>query len=421
MRYVFIYPSAKIGGAQLLFARIAEALIKVGKDILIVEQSRGFIHSYLQEKKLCFDVFKVSETDKFHAEEKDILVLSLSYVFLYRQFIVPHKNSRLVFWDLHPFALVESTALSKIHKEFPKSWLSIISKYIEKDFINKINTYISLANNHKALYFMCLDNYLANKTLFNLKIEPIFLPIPIVHNEVIRKIEKVNDAANPKLIKIGWISRMDPDKLAILELLINDVVQFNSLNSLCRIQLHAIGDGFTFEKISEQKIKIGDSLVLPGMLYGGELNNYLQDNIDVGFSMGTSALEFGSRKIATVLVPSTTCSKLFRKEQRRYKWLHDSLGFNLAVESIHLDFDIMDFETIINEFLVGDITLSEKSYEYVNQNHSFDIVFNRFLQFTEESTLTYSKLIESGVYNFSYFHRILLNIKKGFKTLTDEK
>jgi hypothetical protein len=60
IRYVFFYPSTNIGGAQLLFARIAERLIKDDIEILIIEHEKSFITKYLSDRDLIFSICKTN-------------------------------------------------------------------------------------------------------------------------------------------------------------------------------------------------------------------------------------------------------------------------------------------------------------------------------------------------------------------------
>ena len=320
VRYVFCYSSSTIGGTQLLFARIAEALIKDGIRVLIVEQNRSFINNYLNERKLEFEAVRVSESNHFTTTAGDLLVLSLSDIFLFRQFIDAEPEARLVFWDLHPFALIETSAFSKIYKAFPDSWLSSLARLVEKRFRNKINIFITEASNKKSLYFMCLRNFITNKEFFGLNFTPTYLPIPIHVNENknlnAKGLINSSKTLKPHTLNIAWISRMDAGKLKVLGLLLEDVMKFNAMHDDVKILIHAIGIESTFKRVRNTKGRFGDVLRLPGILWGVDLDSYVAKNIDIGFSSGTAALEFASRRIPTVLVPSYTWYKLFKKEGR---------------------------------------------------------------------------------------------------------
>lgn len=421
VRYVFYYPAYTIGGAQLLFARIAEALIKKGHSVLIVEHDRSFIHGYLNEQRLKFEVVRVSEASRFSATADDLLILSLSYVFLFRQFIDAAPETRFIFWDLHPFALVETTVLSIIHKLFPNSCLSLLACFFEKRFLTKINLFITEAGKQNSLYFLCLRNFLTNKDLFKLDLEPTYLPIPIPINNNTNTDAKVDgnpDAPlKPEVINIGWISRMDSDKLKILKLLLEDVIQFNILSDHIKVLIHLIGDENKARHFFGGKYVNGDFLRLPGELFGNDLNDYIAKNIDLGFSMGTASLEFASRRIPTALVPSTTCYGLFRKVKRRYLWLFDSYGYDVAVEDFHLEKNAQKFETIIDSFLNEGNNLAKKSYAYVVQNHSFNNVFMKFKSLTDGSTITMRDLNRIGLYNHSSLQTLFFGLKRVFKEL----
>ncbi|MRR15277.1 MAG: glycosyltransferase family 1 protein [Deltaproteobacteria bacterium] len=422
VRYVFYYPSSGIGGAQLLFGRIAEALINDGRRVLIVEENNSYISKYLGERKLEFDVVKVPESNHFSTTADDILVLPLSYVFLFRQFVDAAPETRLVFWDLHPHNLIETTAFSKIYKEFPGGRLSSAARLIERRHLHKINVFAAEASSKQALYFMCLRNFSENKEFFKLGFDPIYLPIPIhvmeTNNLSAKDFTTSERPLKHGVIHVGWISRMDVDKLRILALLIEDAIQFNKIHDDFKVLIHAIGDEKACNRALNKKNQLGDVLRLPGVLLGADLDAYLAENIDVGFSMGTAALEFASRQVPTVLVPNTDWHKLFEKDRRRYFWLFDSHGYDVAVENFHLESKARDFEAIISHFLRVEDDLGMKSYNYIMQNHSFNKVFKRFKELTNESALVMADLDNIGLYDSDNLQSFLLALKRFYKEMT---
>ncbi len=380
IRFVFYYPDPSIGGAQLLFARIAEALIKDGYRVLIVEHDHCFIHNYLLSQQLKFEWVLVSEKKHFATNENDILILSLSFVFIVQQFIDVEPRTRIILWDLHTYALIESTAFSIIHKKFPDSFLSSLMLFAEKGFLRKMNVFVTEASKRHSLYFMCLQNFLTNQRYFNLDFEPTYLPLPIdvdVTSKINNNLKKKKITIN-KTLNIGWIGRMDADKTPILKLLVADVINFNIKHDDIKIFIHAIGDENVCGKLFNAKSGIGDVLKLPGVLFGETLDIYLRKNIDVGFSMGTAALEFASRKIPTVLVPSTIWYKLFKKNRLRYFWLFDSSGYDLGVENYHLENKCQDFESIVSAYFRNKLDYSNNSYNYVINNHELNQVYKQF-------------------------------------------
>ena len=419
---VFFYPSKNIGGAQLLFARIAELLILDSYKVVLLDLGNNFIYNYLTERNLNFDFKLVSLIEKYASKKDDIIILSLSDIWYFKNFITPNSETKFVFWDLHPFALVEATALSKIHKEYNNNWLIKISKFLEANHIKKIRNFFIIANHNHGIYFMCLRNFKTNQKLFSLDFEPNYLPIPIKINS-----EKKNFIDNPhfvdcninnRILNIGWISRLEVDKVKILELLLNDIIRFNKEHSDIQISIHVIGEGPQIQRLNRYKNVLGKNLIITGLLYGEALNTYLLTKIDIGFSMGTSALEFASRNIPTVLVPSTTWKKLFSVRDQKYLWIFDSYGFDVAVEDFHLFANIKTLNQVIKEFTDDtNKEFSSKSLNHVLNNHSLVNIFNQFKLILNKTTFSFGEIEKIGIYNYNFLQRKLNLFKKVSKKI----
>ncbi len=74
--------------------------------------------------------------------------------------------------------------------------------------------------------------------------------------------------------------------------------------------------------------------------------NYMLEHVDVGFPMGTSALEFSIRGIPSVLT-SAGLPQDDLKQVRAYRWLFDSEGFDITAEEVSMAPSLRTFEEII--------------------------------------------------------------------------
>lgn len=417
--------SKNIGGAQLLFARMAEFLVNNGEKVHIIDVNDSFIVNYLTTKQLEFRFTLASQIDKTKLSDNDLLVLSLSYLSHFRNFIEPDENCKIVFWDLHPYALIESTAFSIVYKKMGNSSISQLAAYFERGFIKKMKKFISYGTSNNSVYFMCKHNFDLNNNLFNLNIEPIFLPIPIpipISNNFVNA-KPLNEQIDEELITINlcWLSRIDEDKLPILLLLLEDIIDFNLKSEKFKIQLHIIGNGNAFVALGVKIKELNIAVKLPGVLFGEELDLYLNKFVELGISMGTSALEFGIRKIPTVLVSSTTAYNFFKNRNKRYIWLPESSGYDLAIDQSYIRSECCKLSGIIDNYLQNNIQLANSCHQYVKRNHSLNEVFSRFLYLTSQSSLTYSKLNNSEIFKLSLLQSIFFKLKEFLKTIIDGK
>lgn len=409
-QYVFFYPSIRIGGAQLLFSRLAEGLINAGYKVVILEfKEKSFIHQYIEERNLLFDFTVVSENEKYGMSENELCVLSLSDFWDFRTYVTPKKQTRFVFWDLHPNALVNSLIFSKIYKMSSSSFLSTCCKLLEKGTIRTIREFIEKGTRRSAVYFMCRRNLLFNENLFDFYIKPLFLPIPISENyRLINYGQSICERKNE--INVSWLGRIDADKIRSLEFLIEDVKIFNRISDY-KIRLHIIGDGPLLKQIDAD-----ENLIITGKLFGEALDKYL-NSIDVGFAMGTSALEFAIRKIPTVLLPSPTQSAFFSKIKKRYIWLFDSDGFDLAVDKSYNETrKTRFFYDIIRDYYNSDYAkLSLKTFDYAHTNHSFETIIKSFMRYSINSQFTYNDIEKLHKITQKPYYKGLRFIKEGLR------
>ncbi|MGF7231484.1 hypothetical protein, partial [Arachidicoccus sp.] len=316
------------------------------------------------------------------------------------------------------YAVLELTAFSYFYKSIMLEKISRIFEVFEFQHFKKINSFLSIGHENFGIYFMSLRNFLTNKKLFNLKFEPNYLPIPIFVNADYlnnqRKIEFTNRTL--KTINVCWISRLDKDKIKILILVLNDVLTYNR-DAENKIVLHVIGNGEDLSKLEGFKERLGRNLIMPGVIQGRSLSDYLQkENIDFGISMGTSALEFSSRRIPVLLAPSTTEYSFFKNRQKKYLWLFDCFGFDLAVERFHVSNKLYSIDEV-NESMERIHEFGRRCFDYTVQNHDFESIYDKFKVGVFRSTFTYTNFLSSGLLKAGRFQRILFSVKRLFKRI----
>ncbi len=413
IRYVFFYPSEVIGGAELLFLRLAQYLVQKSYSILIVDQEKpSYISRNLDRNIKNIDFFNAGNHSKCYLNESDTLIIAMSYIDIFREAIIPNDKTKIIIWDLHPYNLIEQLSFSKMYKY--SQLVSKPLKYLEYSSIRKIRNLIEVGTNSSALFFMCSYNYEFNNIFFKPKISPIYLPIFIPEIRIQNSIDKLEKVCN-EIINIAWISRLDSDKINVLYLLIDDVINFNKKSNL-RVKLHIIGDGNML--VSLKKSTHTDMICFTGRLIDNELTDYLK-SINIGFAMGTSVLEFAARKIPSVVVPTTTEVDVFSKVTKRYCWLYDTIGYDVATSKKYIEQNITkSFETIIIEFIkdtFGDI--QDKCFKYQINSHSISSVANRLIDLSIKSDLTYKKLKTTKIYQHSYYQAFLRGLKRDVKKL----
>lgn len=409
----FFYPAENIGGAQILFSRIAEYLSVHNFDITVFDFGNSFISEYLDQNNIRYThtVIKKGGAVKTEVSENYTFIVTPSYLFLLDQYFSFHHSTKFLFWELHPNNIIEHTLFSYFYKRLYPSALSKPMKIIESNRISKLRNLLEIAHAKDGFYFMCFRNYITNSDFFKLNIQPNYLPVPQhIEQAKVKRTLNITHSLN-----IGWLSRLDSDKINILNLLIKDLDKYSKNNNMSNITLHIIGTGNSSHKIRKTK---NITLVLTGKLSGDDLTDYLYNNIDLAFSMGISALEFGSRTIPTLLVPSPTLYSFYKYLPKKYLWLHDVKGFDVATEKFHKEV-VLDLNDIFSDIeALGLSYLGKLSYNYVSKNHSIDSVGSNVIKRLSDSDFVYHDIIESKVYSPSLIETFFLYIKQTIKVCT---
>ena len=120
MRIVFFYPSKILGGAELLFYRVAKELNASGRTVAYVDYSDGFVANRLKEDGLGIEVIKYDNTSINEFTAEDVLILPANFARVISNLYVSSTKCRLIFWVIHPENLVPKLPIkNKSHR--PKS------------------------------------------------------------------------------------------------------------------------------------------------------------------------------------------------------------------------------------------------------------------------------------------------------------
>lgn len=417
MRLVIFYPSAGIGGAQLLFSRISESLAKSGFEIVVVDFGNGYISGYLASKKLPFVHIALQKGERFVCDSDDMLLLSLSMVFSFELYLHPHLKTRIAFWDLHPYNLIENTAFSFFYKRYPLGGLSRILKIIESSSLSKMGLLIDCLTQKSALYFMCRKNYLSNKEFFGCSASPNYLPIPMpdigaISAEIDKRPELFSHQSLPfkstsSVLNVGWISRLDADKVPILNLLLSDICEFASSQRI-KVVVHVIGEGSASRDIFSNSHA---ELHMVGRLEQVDLSVYVKNYIDIGFSMGTSVLEFAAREKPAVMVPGPTMHNYFKNRSARYVWLYDAKEFDVAVEEYYERALTNSFEEIFAAYSLDAQKIAKNSKAYVMRTHNLCNVTEALRKNMDEASFKYEDYKNNRAFSRGWFGSNLNSIK----------
>lgn len=412
-RVCFFYPTKSVGGAQYLFARMAEYLIdNTPYDIILIDYKDGFIRNKLAGKDYRFIEYR--DENIITIQEPLLLVLPLSFLSLIKKYFVLSKTTRLFFWDLHPYNLVEQMALSGFYKQLSPMTAHRICTVVEHSRCKRLAHFVAKSSASHGLAFMAERNRYYNQQLLGFSTQVKYLPIPVETLNQGKRQGVIKKYETGSTIHVGWLSRLDSWKVSVLFRVFDDIKAYENEHGPGNIHIHVIGDGPEHDRVQAECVENNASMA--GRLEGDSLTEYMLSNLHVGFAMGTSALEFAVRGIPTVLTP-IGLSSANRQQDRIYRWLFDSHEFDVTSEEMKNPESLHSFSQVIQS--IQEATpeyLGEKCNTYTIENHDVDKVGALLVEYLSHCNLTYGDVHQLGIYQLSLAEHILFGLKGLFKS-----
>lgn len=207
------------------------------------------------------------------------------------------------------------------------------------------------------------------------------VPVPMKKKFTVRKFSK------NKPIHIGYIGRAVDWKIFPLVHFVHDMKRIGVSFKLSVFT----NDSLPFEKALDGFYETNVKYIVGKS--GFELEGLLLD-IDLGFSMGTAALDFARNSIPTILADFGY--KKFPLEYK-YRWLFNSDRGNLGNDVFSKFYDPkngQDLSEIFEQLSSSYEYMAERCFLYVKKHHSIESVSSVFLDNIKNTTLTPKLLIK---------------------------
>lgn len=348
----FLYPSKRVGGAQLLFVRLAIELSKFSDVIVNVVDYKG---GYLESSLLNHSKINILH---YHdgcvvINEETIVVTPLTNLSDLTYLVKGDFGSiKFLFWAIHSSG-IDYLINANLRKLFLKP--------------NKLETYLKDISDMGNLVYMDEANYLAIKK-FNPNCGlPTYMPIPVDNFDIL-PIQKSN---SNDVINLAWLGRISYDKVYSIIKIVDEIKNYVGKY---KIVFHIIGNGEKYSLLEKYLKTSGISYVLVGALEGIQIFNYVKTHIQIGVAMGTSSLELASFKLPIFLIDYGV-SKF--PQNIKYNWMFETINFNLGSRIDSNETRNHKFSEIIAQFK-SDFSLGDKCYDYVLANHGIDNVALKF-------------------------------------------
>lgn len=387
----FLYPSMRVGGAQLLFIRLAIELSKYD-DLLVnvVDYPCGYLESQLKS----YDRITILPyiNGSVAIGDETVLVTPLSnFADLTHLVEGNFANIKVLLWCIHP------SNLDFVFNGNARKW-----------FRNKkkLKSFIEMLSDAGNIVYMDEANFLAVNELVPINKKPEYLQIPMEIKDYIS-----TDKSVSKKLNIAWLGRISYDKVYSIIKIIDEI---KLLADWDKVVFHVIGVGEKFNLLESYLKESGIDYILKGTLEGDDLSKYMLEKIDLGVAMGTSCMEFAARKIPVFIIDFS--EEEFPKNVK-YNWLFETQNYTLGSHINSVTNRNHVFFELINEYK-KDNTLGQKCYQYVVDNHDIKVVALKLIERCENLKYielpqfnTIQKMLNPSLYIFfCYLYRKGKNI-----------
>ncbi len=382
-----------MGGIVTLFSRLSRYLSTNPEyKIYYIDYPDGVARGLLENENVTFiDYYSNTQTKiEFNTT---IIMYFLDIVGLQNKLDTLEDNKFLL-WFLHPhaalFALPVGSLMSpSLYTELPIDKITSLVEVLYGNKRQEIKEIVEALDEQHALAFMDSINLIYQQKVFEADIQTQnYLPLGIDLPENSLPVSLLNQ----KQINIGWLGRLTTDKIYALMNVINQATEY-SLKTNEKITIHIIGEGEQKSCIEKMQISSGIEIKFTGTLINNELKNYLTNNLDVVFAMGTSCLETAVLGLPTILLDFS-----HYPQNSNFRWLFESSDYCLGCEANetilacnHTFADII--ETIYKQNKKN--TTGRQCLEYAVQNHSI----------TNTATLLTQSINQIGT-NWKYINNV---------------
>ncbi len=384
---VFFFPYYDVSGVPVLFLRFAEALSERNHQVSIVDFKNGYMHSHIKNnKKIEFIPFK-KNAPLLLPKDSTIILQSILPQTLPKNLLFD-KSNKIIFWTLYQANFVPTIIPMDRIRNFQYShprFFRFFKKTILKRYINSLSEMINNMHAKGGLFFMSYDVFYFTSKFIDLNFDnPKLMPVCIDSSS---KVVRYNTIKENMTINILWIGRLGDFKIHILNYLIKSLNKSKFLEEY-KINLSIIGSGSYWIK-KPSKINKNFSIIQHKNIGHNQVEVYLLQT-DICASMGTSAIES-----ARYGIPTIGLDFYYSKIDFNYifKWIFKKNRYDLGSLIDSKDYEDIKHNKIderINEVIENYSEISEKTFQYFNENHDINNFISTFEKEVNNSSFYYT-------------------------------
>ena len=407
MNITFFYPSIELGGAELLFARMAIFLSTKGHEITVIDSNKKIMFNLCEGYNL---LRKTIDSDERILVENTHLVVFANNTFNLNDYLDIAQNVSFLFWNVHPLNVI---LIPPLISGFLLKNEGVRLKWFNSFFFwviyKKRREFIKKAIEKRAFFIMdgeCCNAISNHYSLALDKNENVFLPVPITLANNKTTISEINKNT---IINIFWYGRLCDFKYHALLRLVDELSECNF-----SFKLHIIGDGDKSDLVINKCTESNIDFKHYGTLENSVALQLIANTAQCVFAMGTSALECASLGIPTILAP---VSYTPIKRKIKYEWLYETKQYTLGRFIQKEDyFGDVGFETILNKMLHDYQNIASASKDYVVSNHDISVIAQQLIGRLKCSNITKNDLvIENKGFIYHSYHFLKKMVYKFLK------
>lgn len=324
---VFYYPSQVVGGAEFLMLRSAQVLAEALPDVAIwyCEYPGGFAQS---RDLSSVGLIEVIDGEPTTLPPGALIITPGIYLTTLPQRIANVSDHPVWFWLMHPLNLLYQFVHMNLWLATTSQWLRTL---VRQCFYRRQLDYLRALTAHAealgSLFYVDLDVWQFQTKLLGIPLEkrylPIMVPPPPPQDPATRK------QPNPEAVCIGWLGRLNEDKVPALNNLLGNV------DALAKQQPHrtwrvlVVGDG-PMRKDLYQPTQPTVTVEVLGTLPREAYTRLFWEHVDLAAAMGTSALECGGLGLPTLLVDFSLHRPYFVTQ---FRWLFETQEFLIGTDA----------------------------------------------------------------------------------------
>lgn len=397
--YLF-FPYKGIGGVPMLFLRLAHYLSNLDLyNVFLIDYDNGYMaKNYDQGKNIQFVPYSIDKN--IHFFDNDIVVFQSMPLWGMPHNLIFENKAKLIYWNLHPFNLFGYA--SSIGKKFKNK---IVQKLFTLAFRYCIygndRRAIKKFDEKKSIFFMDGENFEQTQKWLDVKLKnQLYLPL------IIDNIENVKSNYLPKAgeIKCIWIGRIGDFKVHILLYTLKKLDEL-SKKRYKKILFSVVGTGEYLNYLKQETENLKNIQInYIDYIDPNNFKEYIVE-MDIGFAMGTAALDLAKYGLPTVLLDFT-----YEEVNQDYKfdWLYNTKNFTLGreINDTLCKVNNKSLENILIDIEISYQHISNKSFEYINHNFNIENNVKKFIELIENADLVYSDL-DQKYFTMNLFHKLI--------------